>query len=161
MRHHTNLKWVHLYVERWLKAPLQRADGTLQVRSAGTPQGGVASPVLSNLFMHYAFDEWMRRTFPQVPFERYADDVVVHCASLGQAKLVLGAVHKRLTDYQSKCLDILGHYLTETLVRWAMKKYKRFRGKWGCAYLWLGRIAARDNHLFFHWSLGLKPTVGR
>ncbi len=85
-------------MERWLKAPLQRADGTLQERSAGTQQGGVASPVLSNLFMHYAFDEWMRRTFPQVPFERYADDVVVHCASLEQAKLVLEAVRKRLTD---------------------------------------------------------------
>jgi RNA-directed DNA polymerase len=74
------------------------ADGTLKERSAGTPQGGVASPVLSNLFMHYAFDEWMRRIFPRVPFERYADDAVIHCASLGQAKLVLEAVRRRLTD---------------------------------------------------------------
>lgn len=94
VRHHTNLKWIHLYVERWLKAPPQRANLTLQERSAGTPQGGVASPVLSNLFMHYALDDWMRRTFPQVPFERYADDVVVHFASLEQAKLVLEAVRK-------------------------------------------------------------------
>jgi RNA-directed DNA polymerase len=98
VRHHTDLKWLHLYAERWLKAPLQRADGTLQERSAGTPQGGVASPVLSNLFMHYAFDEWMRRIFPRVPFERYADDVVVHCASLEQATLVLEAVRQRLAD---------------------------------------------------------------
>ena len=63
--------------------------------------------------------------------------------------------------YRSKCLDILCHYLTETLVRWAMRKYKRFRGRWGGAYHWLGCIAARDNHLFFHWSLDLRPTVKR
>ena len=102
VRHHTDrdpdLKWIPLYVERWLKAPAQMQDGTLQERTAGTPQGGVASPLLANLFMHYAFDAWMGRVFPNVPFERYADDVVIHCVSLAQAKYVLEGVRRRLKD---------------------------------------------------------------
>lgn len=102
VRHHTDpdpsLKWIPLYVERWLTAPLQLEDGTLKERKAGTPQGGVASPVLANLFMHYAFDAWMAREFPTVPFERYADDAVIHCVSLAQARYVLEAVRMRLKD---------------------------------------------------------------
>ncbi len=74
---HTECKWVRLYIERWLKAPLQRADGTLVERTQGTPQGGVISPVLANLFMHYAFDAWMRRTYPGIPWCRYADGTPV------------------------------------------------------------------------------------
>jgi group II intron reverse transcriptase/maturase len=81
VKHHTDLKWLHLYMERWLKAPLQLEEGSLKERLTGTPQGGVISPVLANLFMHYAFDAWMAREFPRVPFERYADDVVIHCVS--------------------------------------------------------------------------------
>ena len=214
--------------------------------------------------MHYAFDEWMRRKFPRVPFERYADDVVIHCVSQQQAELVLEAVRQRLKDcklelhpektrivyckddrrrggysaqkfdflgytfrprtscvrgrrpfvgflpaisdkaakqirttvrnwrlsawgtsltlesvaerlnsavrgwvayygrfYHSKCLDVLCHYLTETLVRWVMRKCKRFRSKWGKAYRWLATVAARNSDLFYHWSLGLRPTAGR
>ena len=102
VRHHTDpnpdLKWVPLYVERWLTAPVQLADGTLEERSAGSPQGGVISPLLANLFMHYAFDAWMGREFPNVPFGRYADDAVIHCVSLAQAKFVLEAVRRRLKD---------------------------------------------------------------
>jgi group II intron reverse transcriptase/maturase len=264
LRHRTDLKWIHLYAERWLKAPLQREDGTLEARNSGTPQGGVISPILANLFMHYAFDEWMRRNFLHVPFERYADDVVIHCVSQQQAELVLEAVRQRLKDcklelhpektrivyckddrrrgeysaqkfdflgytfrprtscvrgrrpfvgflptisdkaakqirttvrnwrlsawgtsltlesvaerlnpavrgwvayygrfYRSKCLDVLCHYLTETLVRWVMRKYKRFRSKWGKAYRWLATVAARNSDLFYHWRLGLRPTAGR
>jgi retron-type reverse transcriptase len=71
---HTDLPWVVLYVRRWLEAPLQLPDGTLQQRDCGTPQGSAISPVLANLFMHYAFDVWMAREYPGVPFERYADD---------------------------------------------------------------------------------------
>jgi RNA-directed DNA polymerase len=73
---HTECKWVKLYIRRWLTAPLQRADGTMVERTKGTPQGGVVSPVAANLFMHYAFDTWMNRTFPGVPWCRYADDGV-------------------------------------------------------------------------------------
>jgi RNA-directed DNA polymerase len=93
---HTSLPWVLLYVKRWLAAPVQQPDGTLQARDRGTPQGSAASPVLANLFMHYAFDMWMAREFPACPFERYADDAVVHCATLRQARQVLEAIAARM-----------------------------------------------------------------
>ena len=76
VRKHTDCPWVLLYIERWLKAPVQMADGSLVARERGTPQGGVISPILSNLFLHYTFDIWMRRNHPAIPFERYADDGV-------------------------------------------------------------------------------------
>lgn len=95
---HTDLRWVLLYVERWLKAPLQREDGTLEQRDRGTPEGSAISPLLANLFLHYAFDAWMVREFPDVQFERYCDDAVVHCASERQARVVLDAVAQRLAD---------------------------------------------------------------
>ena len=75
----TDCRWVLLYVKRWLAAPLQRPDGTLVERDKGTPQGSAVSPILANLFMHFAFDAWMARNYPDCPFERYADDAVVHC----------------------------------------------------------------------------------
>jgi RNA-directed DNA polymerase len=96
--HHTDQKWVLLYVERWLKAPLQRPDGTLVARDRGSPQGSAISPLLANLFMHYAFDMWMAREFPAVRFERYCDDVVIHCRSEEQARLVRDAIAKRLAE---------------------------------------------------------------
>lgn len=93
--HHTDLAWVRLYVGRWLRAPIQREDGTLERPARGTPRGGVASPLLANLFMHYAFDAWMQRTLPSVPFERFADDAVVHCRSKRQVESVLVAIRER------------------------------------------------------------------
>ena len=96
--HHTDLAWIHLYVGRWLRAPIERPDGTLLERTKGTPQGGVASPLLANLFLHYAFDAWMQRTFPNNPFERYADDSIVHCRSEEEARSVLEAIRVRLAD---------------------------------------------------------------
>ena len=95
---HTDQPWALLYVKRWLKAPLQLSDGTLQERDRGTPQGSAVSPVLANLFLHYAFDMWMARRFPAVPFERYVDDVVVHCVSERQARYVLAEITKRMTQ---------------------------------------------------------------
>lgn len=92
---HTNEKWIILYIERWLKTPFQMQDGTLQERTSGTPQGGVISPVLANLFLHYAFDNFMKTNFPTIPFERYADDGVAHCASLKQAKYLIRVLDKR------------------------------------------------------------------
>ena len=80
------MPWVVLYVKRWLHAPLALPDGTLRQRDRGTPQGSAVSPVLANLFMHYAFDMWMAREFPSVRFERYADDAVVHCVTEQQAR---------------------------------------------------------------------------
>lgn len=95
---HTNARWVMLYVERWLAAPLQRPDGTLQERDRGTPQGSAVSPILANLFMHYAFDLWLAREFPTVAFERYADDAVIHCSTQWQARKVLAALHERMSQ---------------------------------------------------------------
>jgi group II intron reverse transcriptase/maturase len=92
----TTTAWVLLYVKRWLAAPLQLSDGTLQQRDKGAPQGSAVSPVLANLFMHFAFDKWMARTFPGCPFERYADDAVVHCVSKAQADQVLAAIAERM-----------------------------------------------------------------
>ena len=96
VRAHTDLQWVVLYVQRWLSAPLRRPDGTLQARDRGTPQGSSVSPVLANLFLHYAFDAWMQREFPGVAFERYVDDVVVHCVSKAQARLLRDRIGARL-----------------------------------------------------------------
>lgn len=98
VRKHTDCKWITLYIERWLKAPVQLVDGTLVERDKGTPQGGVVSPLLANLFMHYAFDSWMRRDYPRIPFERYADDAVVHCQSEAEAKTLKGVIEERLAN---------------------------------------------------------------
>ena len=96
--HHTNLRWILLYVERWLKAPLQLEDGTLRQRDRGSPQGSAISPVLANIFLHYALDMWLGREFPDVPFERYADDAILHCESKQQAQIVLDAIVERLAQ---------------------------------------------------------------
>ncbi len=95
---HTDQPWVVLYVKRWLAAPLQLPDGTLQQRDRGTPQGSAVSPVLANLFMHYAFDTWMVRNHPGVRFERYADDAVVHCVSERQAGRLVAAIADRMAE---------------------------------------------------------------
>ncbi|MCX4555522.1 group II intron reverse transcriptase/maturase [Streptomyces phaeochromogenes] len=95
---HTDAVWVKLYVRRWLAAPLKMPDGTLLEREKGTPQGAPVSPVLANLFLHYAFDVWMAREFPTVTFERYADDAVVHCVTERQARQVLAALSDRMAE---------------------------------------------------------------
>ena len=84
------------YVRGELRGPMEAEDGTLVARSRGTPQGGVVSPLLANIFPHFAFDTWMQRTFRQVPFERYADDILVHCWTKEQAEPVRQAVQERL-----------------------------------------------------------------
>ena len=98
VRKHTDCKWVVLYIERWLKVPVQMIDGTLCNREKGTPQGGVVSPLLANLFLHYAFDMWLQRTCPHILFERFADDVVCHCTSEAQAKWLKVEIEQRFAD---------------------------------------------------------------
>lgn len=98
VRHHTDNPWVVLYIERWLKAPLQGADGTRRERTRGTPQGGVISPVLANLFLHYTFDTWMQRNHPGVPWCRYADDGLVHCRTEQQAQDLKHALEQRFRE---------------------------------------------------------------
>jgi RNA-directed DNA polymerase len=95
VKKHTSNKWVILYIERWLKAPMRLPDGTLIERTQGTPQGGVISPVLSNLFLHYVVDAWMGRTHPLVKWCRYADDGLIHCATEQQAQRVLSELRRR------------------------------------------------------------------
>jgi RNA-directed DNA polymerase len=89
-------KWEMLYIDRWLKAPMQESDGRLVERNKGTPQGGVISPLLANLYLHYAMDEWLRINYPNTPFVRYADDGVAHCRTEKEAKVILQALKERL-----------------------------------------------------------------
>jgi len=260
VKKHTNSEWMLLYIERWLKAPAQLEDGTLVERDRGTPQGSVISPLLANLFMHHAFDKWMQENHPYAPFERYADDVVVHCNSEQQAKYILTAIAKRLgqcklelhpektrivyckdgkrkRSYEHERFDFLGftfrprlskdkkgryfvnfspaisdkagktisgairswrlhlrsdrtleelaqvvnprvqgwinyygsyyrsaihqplRQLEAYLVRWAVRKYKRFKRHKSWASTWLGRIAKQAPGLFAHWRLGLRSAA--
>jgi group II intron reverse transcriptase/maturase len=98
LQHHVNEKWVLLYVERWLKAPVQMPDGSVEERSKGTPQGGVISPLLANLFLHYAFDKWMERNNPCTPFERYADDGICHCKTREDAERLKESLEARFKE---------------------------------------------------------------
>ena len=260
VKRHTNCEWILLYIERWLKAPVQLEDGSLVERDRGTPQGSVVSPLLANIFMHQAFDKWMEENHPYAPFERYADDALIHCKSEQQAKYVLNAIANRLAhcklelhpdkthivyckdgkrkgSYEHERFDFLGftfrprlskdkkgryfvnfspaisdkarktisktirswrlhlcsgktlgdlarmvnprvqgwinyygsfyksamcaplRHLEYYLVRWAIRKYKRFRRNIPWASKWLGRIARREPNLFAHWQLGLRSAV--
>lgn len=253
VRHHTDQKWVLLYIERWLTAPVIHPDGTEEARDVGTPQGGVISPLLANLFLHYAFDKWMERNYPQIPFERYADDIVCHCTSEEQARALWKALKDRFTacsltlhpdktrivyckqagrngSYPGVSFDFLGYTfrprmtksrggriflgfnpavsrkaskairetirswelarmsphsmeyiagkinatvsgwidyygaffkselrwlfenINEHLVRWMMRKYKRFRGRWERSWHWLVKFARQNSGLFVHWE---------
>ncbi|MEV2911076.1 group II intron reverse transcriptase/maturase [Paenibacillus larvae] len=96
VKQHVKEKWILLYIRRWIEAPVQEPDGKEISRQKGTPQGGVISPLLANLFLHYAFDKWMGKKLPTIPFERYADDIVCHCASEEQAKIAMVKIQARL-----------------------------------------------------------------
>lgn len=98
VRKHTTCVWILLYIERWLKTPVKKSDGTLVERSKGTPQGAVISPLLANLFLHYCMDEWLRINYPGCPFARYADDAVIHCRTELQARELRGNLEKRLRE---------------------------------------------------------------
>jgi RNA-directed DNA polymerase len=270
VRKHTDSPWMLLYIERWLKAPAEMDDGTLVPRDRGTPQGGVASPLLANIFLHHVFDMWMAGEFPGCPFERFADDIVIHCSTRDEALAVKAAVEERLRkckleahpektrivycrdsnrreDHeqgpQSRCFaigvpvqfDFLGYgfrpreaknrwgklftsflpgisrkaakaivtevrgwglqrkshaeladlsrmynvkirgwvnyygryyptalqrifrHLNGRLVRWAQRKYKRFRTHEGRAWHWLQRVKRVQPELFAHWQFGVQP----
>lgn len=98
VRKHTDCKWSLLYIERWLKAPVRKSNGTLVERTKGTPQGAVISPLLANPFLHYCMDEWLRINYPGCPFERYADDCVMHCKTEAQAQELRESLEERLKD---------------------------------------------------------------
>ena len=116
--HHTQEKWVLLYTERWLKAGIEQADGSIAARVKGTPQGGVVSPLLANLYLHHAFDMWMGSHYPSNPFERYADDIIVHCNSKVEAEHLLASIREHL-----KCFELELHPEKTKLVY--CKNYRR------------------------------------
>lgn len=98
LQKHTTEKWVLMYVERWLKAPIEEKDGRLEYPTKGSPQGGVISPLISNLYLHYTFDRWMSTYHSNIEFERYADDIVVHCSSKNEAEHLLKAIKERFEE---------------------------------------------------------------
>jgi len=98
LKKHTDSDWILLYIKRWLVAPMQQPDGEIQERRIGTPQGGVVSPLLMNLFMHYVFDKWMSIHYPELPFARYADDGIVHCRTLQEAEQLKVVLERRFEE---------------------------------------------------------------
>ena len=92
---HTDSAWIRLYIKRWLTAPMQQSDGTKQARNKGTPQGGVISPILANLYLHYVFDKWLQQHYSTVVWCRYADDGLLHCRSEAQARFLLKVIRQR------------------------------------------------------------------
>jgi RNA-directed DNA polymerase len=257
VRKHVQCRWALLYIERWLRAPMEREDGTNVERTRGTPQGGVVSPILANLYMHYAFDLWMARTYPDLPWCRYADDGLVHCRNEQEAHALKAALQARLMEcrlevhptktkivyckdgkrkgkYPNIKFDFLGYclrprsvrtsrddklfcgfnpavspsalkamreeirdlevrrrtelslaeiaerlnpllrgwinyygrytpsalapllrYVNQTLLAWAMRKFKRFRGHKIRASQFLLNLSRQSAHLFVHWRLGM------
>ena len=259
VQRHVSEKWILLYIERWLKVPYETKQGERIERSMGVPQGSVIGPVLANLFMHYTFDKWMQIHYPQIPFERYADDTICHCRTKTEAEAMQVVIMNRLAScklklnetktrivycqdshrrskYQEVAFDFLGYtfrpravknrqtgqiftsftpavsqksknhihttirswhlnrrmnlglveidteieasvrgwinyygkfyssMLKQTLqsvnhaiVRWAMRKYKRFNRSFKRAYLWLIRVYHKKPNLFYHWKHGIIP----
>src|SRR6266567_264341 len=155
---HTDLPWVLLYVKRWLAAPLQLPDGTLLERDRGTPQGSSVSPVLANLFMHYAFDTWLTRSYPGVQFERYADDAVVHCVTERQAREVLAALAGRMEQVG------LGLHPAKTKIVYCRDDNRR--GAFGCtSFTFLGyrfcprSVRGRNGPMFTAFTPAISPEA--
>jgi len=159
VRKHVKCKWALLYIERWLKAPMELEDGTRVERTRGTPQGGVISPILANLFMHYTFDLWMARTFPELPWCRYADDGLVHCRVEHEAERVKAALQARLTECH------LEMHPTKTRIVYC-KDGKR-KGEYPntkfdfLGYCFRPRRArnSRDNSLFCRFTPAVSPSA--
>ena len=150
--HHTDSKWVLIYVRRWLKAPMLMPEGTLKHRTMGTPQGGPISPLLANLFLHYGFDAWMTREYPGISFERYADDVIVHCASERQARHVRAAIDARLAQ--------VGLELHPGKTKVAYCKDVSIRKSRERAGLWSARPFREAVPLMACWGGGFPPGGG-
>jgi len=175
VRKHTDNRWVILYIERWLTAPFQTVEGELIGRTKGTPQGGVVSPVLANLFLHYAFDRWMEKNAPQLPWARYADDGLVHCRSMEEAKQLLERLKERFAacglelhpdktrivyckdddrrgQHQDTSFDFLGYTFQP-------RRAKNRRGKFFVSFLpAISNKSAKELRREIHdWRIHLKP----
>jgi len=164
VRKHVTCKWALLYIERWLKAPMMQEDGVITERSRGTPQGGVVSPILSNAFLHYAFDLWMTRTHPDLPWCRYADDGLVHCRTESEATALVAALQVRLAECH------LELHPTKTKIVYC--KYGNRRGTYANvnfdflgygfrprrAGQFLQKLAGDQSNLFVHRRIGMTGT---
>ena len=157
--HHTRERWVVLYIERWLKAPIRMPDGTLLAREKGTPQGSPISPVLANLFLTYAFDQWMTREHPGCPFERYADDSIVHCDTERQAHRLWVEIAKRLKT--------VGRELHPEKTKVVYCKDTNRRGEAEhtsfdfLGYTFRGRMARGPRGYFISFTPAIAPTARR
>jgi group II intron reverse transcriptase/maturase len=154
---HTDLPWVLLYVRRWLTAPIQQTDGTLVTRDRGTPQGSAGFPLLSNLFMHYAFDDWLARMQPMIRFERYCDDVIVHCVSEKQAHYIKRSIKERLARLG------LELHPEKTRIVHCVQENRTRDPRYGVEFTFLGHTfrpryaRLRDGR----WKPGFLPAVSR
>ena len=156
---HTKLPWVLLYVQRWLVAPLKQVDGTLSARDRGTPQGSAISPLLANLFLHYAFDRWLAREFPAVSFERYADDAVIHCVSRNQAVLVLSRLKERMGQVGLELHpDKTRIVYCKDANRHGSHEHERFNF---LGYAFGARVAAGKQGLFISFSPAISDPAGK
>lgn len=175
LRKHTDCRWTILYVDRWLRVPFESVQGEIKARNKGTPQGGVISPLLANLFLHYVFDVWMGRNFPKCPWVRYADDGLVHCHSRKMAENLLGLLRSRFEEcklalhplktgivyckdddrkgkYQDHSFDFLGYSF----------RPRRAKNKWGKFFVsFLPAISPQSEksirRRIHDWRLHLKP----
>ena len=177
VKRHAKESWVVLYIDRWLKAPFQMNDGTIIERTSGTPQGGVISPLLANLFLHYAFDDYMVKEFPSIQWARYADDGIAHCVSLKQAKYLLRRLQERFAkcglemnlektkiiyckdddrkgDYENASFDFLGYTFRP---RRAKNKYGKYFISFLPAISEKAKNAIREK--VRSWKLQLKPGM--
>lgn len=186
VRKHISYKWVLLYIERWLKAPMVQEDGATIERNRGTPQGGVVSPILANLFMHYAFDFWMARTHPDLPWCRYADDGLVHCRTRQEAEALkaqlqarLVACHlemhptktkivyckdgKRRSKYSNVIFDFLGYRFRPRLVRCFRDNslFCGFNPAVSPSAMKAMRQAIRDLNIWHHTQLSMQDVARR
>ena len=159
VEHVIDEKWVRMYVARWLEMPIQKADGSLRLKQGkGTPQGGVISPILANLYLHFTLDMWLTKYYPGVRFVRYADDVVIHCSSKEQAEQVLEAIRARLGQVKLE--------LRESKTRIAYcKDYRRKQNHETVKFEFLGfsyqprkRISKRDGKPFMAFAAEISPS---
>lgn len=158
VRFHTDCPWILLYIERWLKCPVRGKDGITEAREIGTPQGGVISPLLANLFLHYAFDEWMKRNHPRVLFERYADDIIIHCSMLDEAKELLSKITARMSQVK------LTLHPEKTKIVYCKDTVRRFGNGFAHEFDFLGLTFKRrtakgkDGHLFDGFMPGISKS---
>lgn len=156
LKKHFKEKWVLMYIERWLKAPIQKVNGETEERCKGVPQGGVISPLLANLFLHYAFDGWMGIYHPEVKFERYADDIIVHCKDKEQAMELLSKIRGRM---ESCKLEL---HLEKTKIVYC-KQWNRGDDHGDVSFTFLGhtfkprKLKSKYNGFF----LGYTPAISR